>query len=480
MRAKGSIHGPCMEIHGNGGPLLGALTPWTGEWKTKGDRTVFRTPESRALQLCKNEIQLESRWDDFKKLTNPYEYVFLSWNRRTSRSVCTRQPLSRSYFKMIEIWNVPIVKESLEQLVGNDGHFLTAHAAEGPGGFIEASWRKATDAGWRVDATFAITLRSEAKNVPGWRKAARFLTDRPAIQISDGADGTGNILLLENQNSFIATVRSKNPQGVHLYTADGGFDFSSDYNAQEDVIFPLLLAESLLGIQVLKKGGCFVLKLFDTTERPTLDLLWLLSRCFREWTIMKPKTSRSGNAERYFIGTGFLGDSADIRNCLLGVQERQTWNLPILCWPEADPAYKGWLEAVLRLQELIEHQEYTIIRNTLNLIHHHDFSRVRSLIRDNIRKSIEWCEEFGEPISLIWFNDYEKNITKETQDLLQILSPEKYTNMHYHSWYNRMSSVSSTLSFEGFRSSVTNPESNTSTTTTLSNPFLRYNSIFRV
>ncbi len=458
-----------MEFHGIGGPPVGHLEPWSDEWKRiEKDRTVFRTPESKGLQHSKNCIQKEERWDDFKKVTNPYEYIFLSWNRRTSRSVCSRQPLSRSYFKMIELWNVAGVEECIRQLIQKDGKFVTAHAAEGPGGFIEACWKKAQEKQWLVANSFAITLRSDAKNIPGWRKAVRFLQERPQIQISEGADGTGNILLLENQEYFLQTVKTNYPAGVHMYTADGGFDFSSDYNAQEDVIFPLLLAEVLIGLQVLCQGGVMIIKCFDTTERPTLDLLWLMTRCFREWSIVKPHTSRSGNAERYFVGKGHVGNVGDIVEILKTVQAKQTWTNPLLQWPEADPAYKPWLDGMFAFQEKVEHQEYEIIQATLQLIHSFDFAKIRALIRENILRSIQGCEKYGEPISSIWYVEREKNITKETQDLLQILAPEKQQASQYHSWYIRMSStVTNTLSFEGFRGG------GSSTAPTETNPFMR-------
>lgn len=464
-----------MEYRANGGPPQAPIEPWTDEWKTTRDRAVFRTPESKALFQCKNNIQKEERWDDFKKMTNPYEYIFLSWNRRTSRSVCSRQPLSRSYFKMIELWSVAGIQECLAQLVKHDGHLRTAHAAEGPGGFIEACWKKAADNGWSVANTFAITLRSDAKNIPGWRKAIRFLTERPQIHISEGADGTGNILQEVNQTHFIETVRAAHPTGVHIYTADGGFDFSSDYNAQEDVVFPLLLAETLLGLQILAKGGCLFLKCFDTTERPTLDLLWLLSRCFREWCIVKPHTSRAGNAERYFVGLGFVEGVGDIVDLLKQVQVVKAWNQPLLGWPAVDTNYKEWLSQMLVFQEKVEHLEYETIQTTLDLIHNYDYNRIRTFIRDNIHRSIAWCEKHLEPISSIWFEEREKNIGKEAQELLQILAPERYANSSYHSWYIRSSTNITALTFEGFRSSTVPPGIPTERT----NPFTRYGATFR-
>ena len=468
-----------MDVHGLGGPNYWPLVvARLGNNKDpQKDRSYYRTPESRALQQCKNEIQKEEKWDDFKKITNPYEYVFLSWNRRTSRSVSTRQPLSRSYFKMIEIWKSMDISSYVAPLVEKHGGLRTAHSAEGPGGFIEACWESAQKNEWTVEGSIAITLRSEARNVPGWRKAVKFLADHPQIEISDGADGTGNILNRENQDHYIKRVYEKYPEGVHLYTADGGFDFSSDYNSQEDVIFPLLLAEVLLGIQVLSDGGCLVIKCFDTTERPTLDLLWLLTLCFREWTIVKPNTSRAGNAERYFVGKGFVGDVEDVVEILQQVQEKQTWNSPILHISEEEsPLWRNWVEKILKLQEQIEIAEYTTIRQTLNLIHGHDFSKIRSLVRENVQRSIQWCVDYDEPVSHIWTTDLEKNITRETQDLMFILSPE-LAHASSHSWYSRTSSTPSTISFHGFRSRQIDL---VTTSASQLNPFTRYSSTFKL
>ena len=225
-----------LEVWGTGGP---SSTPFYIHTDPPAKHTILYSPESRALQHCKGEINLcyqEGKWDDYKKITNPYEYIFLSWNRRSSRSVATRQPLSRSYFKMVELWKRLDLSNVFRSLA-EDG-VVTAHAAEGPGGFIEACATMLQRDGLTFRSAKAITLRSDAKNIPGWRKAQQFLQRWPMVTIHDGQDGTGNILLESNQDAFVLSVRSEHPSGVHFFTADGGFDFSNDYNAQEDSVLP--------------------------------------------------------------------------------------------------------------------------------------------------------------------------------------------------------------------------------------------------
>ena len=79
-------------------------------------------------QIDKNPIE----WDKFKKYTNPYEYIHTAVpNSKQSVSKC--KPLSRSYFKMIELVKSMNLLEDLPQ-----NNCKTFHLAEGPGGFIEA------------------------------------------------------------------------------------------------------------------------------------------------------------------------------------------------------------------------------------------------------------------------------------------------------------------------------------------------------
>ena len=69
-------------------------------------------------------------WNTNKKYTNPYEYIYTS-NIKTS--VCKYKPISRAYFKMIEIMNT----FNFPSFDSNAPIKMFA-LAEGPGGFIEA------------------------------------------------------------------------------------------------------------------------------------------------------------------------------------------------------------------------------------------------------------------------------------------------------------------------------------------------------
>ena len=240
-----------------------------------------------------------SDWEYFKKIVNPCELIYTQKKYPNfPESVCLLNPLSRSYFKLIEILGIADFFKTYDK---PQLRLRSAHVCEGPGGFIQAFLDLC--ARYRIThySSTAITLRPKQQNVPGWKRASAFLRKSSNIKIIYGPDDTGNILNYANQNAFIEACASK----VHLFTGDGGFDFSMDYDAQERIIFPLLLASVRIGVETLALGGVFVLKFFDIYHAPTRDLIQFLSQFFMKWTLYKPATSRPCNPELYFVGKGF-------------------------------------------------------------------------------------------------------------------------------------------------------------------------------
>jgi 23S rRNA U2552 (ribose-2'-O)-methylase RlmE/FtsJ len=204
-------------------------------------------------------------WEYYKKIINPYELVYTQKKYENfPDSVCRLKPLSRSYFKMLELLDQIQFTDTLK----GESIWKTGHVCEGPGGFIEACFDYANKTGTTIQNSIAMTLRSYQTNVPGWKRANFFLQKHKNIKIIYGEDNTGNILKPENQQYFIEYCNNQKYGGkVHLFTADGGFDFSCNYDNQEQLIFPLLVASSKIGLEVLRPGGVFVLKLFDFSQK---------------------------------------------------------------------------------------------------------------------------------------------------------------------------------------------------------------------
>jgi 23S rRNA U2552 (ribose-2'-O)-methylase RlmE/FtsJ len=264
------------------------------EWKDD-------TPDK--LKNAKKNIEpLEKShvWELAKKMANPYELIYTVDDKYFHPSLSSIKPLSRSYFKLIEILELTRFFEGIPRHIQN---VTSSHIAEGPGGFIQAFLESAEKAKKRVARAYSMTLNPTNQNIPGWKRATTFLQKHPCIRLTYGEDNTGDIYKKENQ-TFFANITNHTS---YLYTADGGFDFSINYEKQENTIFLLLVSSFLIGLKSLRKDGMMIVKLFDVFSEHSQVLVVLMGRQFQKWTLYKPLTSRACNSERYFIGQGFHG-----------------------------------------------------------------------------------------------------------------------------------------------------------------------------
>lgn len=102
-------------------------------------------------------------------------------------------------------------------------------------------------------------------------------------------------------------------KGVGLVVADGGESIvKGDEIYQEESFSQLILCQVLVAVSILARGGKFVLKLVSTRTFFMRDLLYLLALQFTKFDIVKPRTSRPGNSERYLVACGFSGDASDL------------------------------------------------------------------------------------------------------------------------------------------------------------------------
>ena len=122
--------------------------------------------KSLAQYLNSMKTQIDSypsEWDLYKKYTNTYEYIH-TIIPFTKHSVCKLKPLSRAFYKLVEIFNLLNIEYSQTKI-------STFHLAEGPGGFIEAivMTRLAINEN-NTDTYYGMTLIDTDENVPGWKK----------------------------------------------------------------------------------------------------------------------------------------------------------------------------------------------------------------------------------------------------------------------------------------------------------------------
>ena len=135
----------------------------------------WRAAPSAELAEAKQQIsnlEQQGRWELVKKMVNPYEMVYTHEDPNFHPSIAVIKPLSRSYFKLIEMLEV---LQFFDKLPKQTPKIRTAHIAEGPGGFIQAIVDITERNKKILQAATAMTLKPTDQRVPGWRRASSFL-----------------------------------------------------------------------------------------------------------------------------------------------------------------------------------------------------------------------------------------------------------------------------------------------------------------
>ncbi len=364
--------------------------PWKNiTWKTSyslptecidlSSSWTIATPDT--LRDIKDHISdySDNVWEYYKKLTNPYELIFTTQVEiPTPQSICVVKPLSRSYFKMIEMLSVVGFFEMFR-----GSAIRTAHVCEGPGGFIEATYDMGERLRRRVVGTKTMTLKPTHNHIPGWRRAANFLRKHPEVKIHYGPKSTGDILDAANRAAFIEDARH-----VHLFTADGGVDFTTNFPEQEKTIFPLLCASIHIGLNVLCTGGVFILKFFDAFSVPTQDLIIGLGSQFKRWTLYKPATSRPCNSEQYFIGVDYKGVSPKF----MKIVETAIETMPASLWDEN--TVRGLREALKEDQMIRADRQIAAINAALSAIKMPATDMIE-IWKKNLQVCTNYCRAFS-------------------------------------------------------------------------------------
>ena len=397
-------------------------------------KNIYRNERlSKKLIDAKNQIDKfyrKKEWDSVKKITNPFEMIYITCKFNKMNSVALYEPLSRSYFKMIEMINEFLLEYKLDNY---ENPIKTLHLAEGPGGFMEAfvNFRNNPE-----DIYFGMTLKSINHNIPGWHKSSHFINKHSNLNIITGVDNMGD---LYNVNNHYYLINRFGRNTMDIITGDGGFDFSVDYNMQEQLAQKLIYSQIIMGFSMLKKGGTFICKLFDTFLNLTQEFIFLLYLFYDKVYIYKPYTSRLANSERYIVCKGFKGISIlyltqliqvldlwnyfdkvnqknieDYKNCNFRINKEckniitiknilDFTDLP--CNSKINNYYSMFKDKIYNINQLFQSIQIENINKTINII---KFKRNNKWYNDNCKKqikiAIQWCKKYNVPHKSFVYN----------------------------------------------------------------------------
>lgn len=274
-----------------------------------------------------------------------------------------KELINRAYYKCWEI----ITKYNIT--VNNMNNMNICNICEGPGGFIQGIYDYRNKYHNKSDSFLGITLLSEDKNFKWANKYKYFqninfktYTDnKQNLEICDKNNNNNNLLNPIVINNFI---KSLNKKKFDLVTGDGGMFVKEDnQNFKEIYHSNLFFSEIYITLKILKKGGHFILKMYDISTKISLDFLQLLYDCFESINIFKPETSRIFNSERYIICTSFKGIEEQKLDYLICLIEECWYNKKKILYQLYEKDYKYDINLINIIQKT---NKYILNKQILN------------------------------------------------------------------------------------------------------------------
>ncbi len=356
--------------------------------------------------ICKEKEKIDqlengNEWDRIKKIGNPFELIYTSYHKKKKRdSISNYQPISRSYFKMWEM--LYHFGEKIFKRLDTNQPMVFGNLAEGPGGFMEAIYNYRSNLHLKNkscrDIFYGITLKPHNEYVPDWNKMKKIFGDKSNIHIE-----YGNLYHYQDVKNYIKCFQK---QKAHIVTADGGFDYSADFNGQEINSCQIIYSECVVAMNILKEKGTFICKVFDLFTTTMMRILYLLFMNFEEVYFYKPETSRPANSEKYLVCIGYKNLLSDedksyliylIQQFQMGlstIKDVETFDILGMRIPGT------FFKSIRDYNQLYIEQQKFYLKKTIDLA----FERLSKdeydkLIRTQIKNATDWCKKYGVAIN---------------------------------------------------------------------------------
>jgi hypothetical protein len=338
--------------------------------------------------------------------------------------------LSRAFYKIWELF-------FMFDLVSVDKpKFISAHLAEGPGSFIQATMfyrdKFGTKSVTSKDKYHAVTLHPEEykeniqplenKFIEYYKKEnpIRFVQHRTyprkiarTSSEKDNGDLTDPKTIKLFSDNFIKDK-------AHLVTADGGFHWKNE-NIQEQEAMKLILAQIVLALKIQAIDGNFVCKIFESFTQTTLKFIAILCSLYNEVYIVKPIMSRKSNSEKYAVCIGYKGTSEKNINNIESVLElaltKKNENIVNL-FPEFEIPVE-FRATMIKLNTAISNRQLVSINEIVDFIQQQNYRGdvYHERRQEQINATQYWLDRFF--VDKSKFETLKKNIKNDTVELIK-------------------------------------------------------------
>lgn len=206
------------------------------------------------------------------------------------------------------------------------------------------------------------------------------------------ADGTGNLLNPSNFDECCAKYR----HSIDLVTATADSSFSQILQWWAQVCY---------AVSMQAAGGHFVVCIGDCFSAAAVDVLYVLAALYEDVKIARPQTAPLDSSEKYVICQRFRGDSGELLPVLrhslhhaLQLHQRNQTILRFLHPQVIIPKY--FVQRIEEMNAVLGQPQLENLHYTYSQLNKHTspYHRVNDqIVRQNIGKCIQWCNEHGIP-----------------------------------------------------------------------------------
>lgn len=405
------------------------------------------------IHANKNKMEILSQFENKKKVfrvMNPFESHIDNYNQSISEvsktyfDIKNGKPdiLSRGFYKL---WEILFMFDLIDI---NQDNFISAHLAEGPGSFIQATmfFRDKFSKKSKNDKYYAVTLHSEdtdgyvpdlEKNFVDYysnEKPLRFVLHKTypkqvARQLKN--KDNGDLTDPKTLKLFGGQMKEK----ADFITADGGFNWENE-NTQEQEAFRLIFSQILAAVKIQRKNGSFVCKFFETYTKTSIKFISILEQFYNKVCVIKPLLSRPSNSEKYFVCMDFKFNDSDndYKNMIkkldkIHQQSHKNNNLNLVdIFPKYEPS-KELLEYIVYVNIEIANNQFKSLNEIVEFINSQNYyGDIYQMRRDlQILANKYWISKFyPNPNDFSnRINEIRNETNKLTQDYDMLISEKR-------------------------------------------------------
>ncbi len=332
----------------------------------------------KKLLEIKEKIPNCTHWDKWSKIVNPYDKIqYLAKNKNT-----------KDYYKFFEIFKYfGMTKDDLKS---------SAHMGESSLHSAKALTYFQPKINWYANV--------ESK--PSQNKSQVDLTKILESEMDSAKDDNGYSRLiqsdpdqsiLENLNNFKDNFNEITGK-VSIVIGDCTTDTAHDPNNQEQLVFYLLFAQVVTGLHLQMENGHMIVKIFDTITRPTCQLIYYLSNFYEKVSIIKPRTSRYTNSEKFIVARNFKGiqseELSSLDEIMLNWKYEQFFRLMGIEIPEEIETQ------FLNYNKIIIENQHNYIEKAIRCNYNEEEIPDKQLEAFQNKNALIFCSNFGIPVNL--------------------------------------------------------------------------------